>query len=118
MHILFKETCTLLLVSTPLASLIYNCLKPDGKYSAKDTHHLKHEFFVLARLDLRFRSETTRGQLGPWPLGLNGNAMACFYNDTPLSFIGKGDSHFLQHILTIKVDAENIPNTRLGSPEK
>jgi len=33
--------------------------------------------------------ETTRGQLGPWPLGLNGNAMTCFYNDTLLPFIGK-----------------------------
>ena len=52
MHRLFKETCTLLLVSTPLASLIYNCLKRDGKYSAKDTHHLKHEFFVISDSDL------------------------------------------------------------------
>ena len=32
----------------------------------------------VGRLDLRFRSGTTRGQLGPWPFGLNGNAMACF----------------------------------------
>ena len=85
MHRLFKETCTLLLVSTPLASLIYNCLKRDGKYSAKDTHHLKHEFFVLARLDLRFRSETTRGQLGPWPLGLNANEWLVFTLTLPCS---------------------------------
>jgi hypothetical protein len=69
---------------------------------------------LLARLDLRFRSETIIRQLGSWPLGLNGNAMACFYNDTPLPFIGKGDSHLLQHLLTTKVDAEHIPNTRLG----
>jgi hypothetical protein len=41
-----------------------------------------------------------------------------FYNDTPLPFIGKGDSHLLQHILTTKVDAEHIPNTKLGSQEK
>jgi len=43
------------------------------------------------------------------------NAMAYFYNDTPLPFIGKGDSHLLQHISTTKVDAEYILNTRLGS---
>ena len=73
---------------------------------------------MLARLDLRFRSGTTRGHLGPWPLGLNGNAMTCFYNDTPLPFIGKGDFHLLQYILTTKVDAEHIANIRLGSQGK
>ena len=46
------------------------------------------------------------------------NAMAYFYNDTSLPFIGKGDSHLLQHIPTTKVDAEHIPNTRLGNQGK
>jgi hypothetical protein len=73
---------------------------------------------LLDRLDLRFRSGATRGQLDPWPLGLKGNAMFCFYNDTLLPFIGKGDSHLLHHILTTKVDAEHIPNTRLESQGK
>ena len=45
------------------------------------------------------------------------NAMAYFYNDTPLPFIGKGDSHLLQHLLNTKVDAEHIPNTRLEAKE-
>jgi len=29
--------------------------------------------------------------------------MVCFYNDTSLPFIGKEDSHLLQHISTTKV---------------
>ena len=74
---------------------------------------------VLARLDLRFISGITRGQLGPWPLGLNRNVMAFFFNnDTPLPFIGKEDSYLLQHILITKVDAEHISNTRLESQGK
>ena len=76
------------------------------------------KMYLLVRLDLRLRSRTIRGQFGPWPLGLNENEMACFYNDTPLLFIGKGDFHLLQHILTTKVDVEHIPNIRLGSQGK
>ena len=33
---------------------------------------------VLARLDLRFRSRTIIGQLGPLPLGLNGKCNGIF----------------------------------------
>ena len=44
--------------------------------------------------------------------------MVYFYNDTPLHFIDKEDSDLLQHILTTKVDAEHIPNTRFGSQGK
>jgi hypothetical protein len=44
--------------------------------------------------------------------------MSCFYDDTPLPFIGKGDSHLLHHILTTKVYAERIPNTRLENQGK
>ena len=40
------------------------------------------KIYLLVRLDLRFRSGTIRGQLDPWPLGLNGNAMAYFFTMT------------------------------------
>ena len=43
--------------------------------------------------------------------------MAYFYNDTPLPYIGKGDSHLLQHLPNTKVNAEYIPNTRLEAKE-
>ena len=41
--------------------------------------------------------------------------MLSFYNDPVLAFIGRGPPYLLQHILTTKVDVEDIPNTRLGS---
>jgi hypothetical protein len=40
-----------------------------------------------------------------------------FYNDTAPAFIGREPSHLLQYILTTKVHAEHIHNTRLGSKE-
>ena len=36
---------------------------------------------------------------------------------TLLALYRQEDYHLLQHILTTKVDAEHIPNTRLGSKE-
>jgi hypothetical protein len=94
---------------------------PQGGYQRGERPHAAEANrlgLCWPRLDLRFRSGTTRGQLSPWPLGMNENAMTCFYNDTPFPFIGKGDSHVLQHILTTKVDIDHIPNTRLGSQGK
>ena len=41
--------------------------------------------------------------------------MLSFYNDPVLAFIGRGPPYLLQHILTTKVDVEDIPNTRLRS---
>jgi len=80
--------------------------------------NLKADTSCWPKIDLRFRFRNY--QRAAWPLAAwieekcNG---LFFYNDTPLLFIGKGDFHLLQHILTTKVDAEHIPNTRLGSKE-
>ena len=38
---------------------------------------------LLAQLDLRFRYGTTRGQLDPWPLGLNGKMQWPNFTMTP-----------------------------------
>jgi hypothetical protein len=44
--------------------------------------------------------------------------MLSLYNDPAPTFIGRGPPYLLQHILTTEVDAEHIPNTRLGSHVK
>ena len=43
--------------------------------------------------------------------------MVYFYNDTPLLFIDKGDSHLLRHTPTTKVDTERNYNISLGGLE-
>ena len=73
--------------------------------------------YLLAQIDLRFRFRNY--QRATWPLAAWIEMQwLIFYNDTPLLFVGKGDSHLLQHIVTTKVDADHIPNTRFGSQVK